>query len=71
MPHYEFFCNTCNKTFPKILTIAQHDADMTACPYCGSHAVEQCWSAFSVVTLKEERLTLAARGGAYQLLIFA
>ena len=53
MPHYEFFCNTCKKTFPKILTIAQHDADMTACPHCGSHAVEQCWSAFTVITSKK------------------
>jgi putative FmdB family regulatory protein len=53
MPHYEFFCNACKKTFSKILTIAKHDAEKTDCPHCGSHEVEQRWSAFSVVTSKK------------------
>jgi putative FmdB family regulatory protein len=52
MPHYEFFCNACQKTF-SILTIAVHDAEKNACPHCGSHEVEQRWSAFSVVTSKK------------------
>ena len=47
MPHYEFFCNACKKTFLKILTMAEHAAQKTACPHCGSHEVEQRWSAFS------------------------
>ena len=51
MPHYEFFCNACKKTFSKIL--AEHDAEGTACPHCGSHEVEQRWSAFSAVTSKK------------------
>jgi putative FmdB family regulatory protein len=50
MPHYEFCCNACKKTFSKILTITQHDAEKTACPHCG---VEQCWSTFSAVTSKK------------------
>jgi len=29
MPHYEFVCNACKKTFSKILTIAEHDAEKT------------------------------------------
>jgi CheY-like chemotaxis protein len=37
----------------KILTIAEHDAEKTACPHCGSHEVEQRWSAFSAVTSKK------------------
>ena len=53
MPHYEFFCNACQKTFEKILTMAEHDAEKTACPRCGSHEVEQRWSAFSAVTSKK------------------
>jgi putative FmdB family regulatory protein len=53
MPHYEFFCNACNKTFEQILTMAEHDAEKTACPHCGSHEVEQRWSAFSAVTSKK------------------
>ena len=53
MPNYEFICNACKKTFSKILTITQHDAEKTACPHCGSQEVEQCWSTFSAVTSKK------------------
>jgi putative FmdB family regulatory protein len=53
MPHYEFVCNACKKTFLTILTIAEHDAQKTACPHCGSHEVEQRWSAFSAITSKK------------------
>jgi putative FmdB family regulatory protein len=53
MPHYEFVCSACKKTFLKLLTIAEHDADETACPHCGSHEVEQRWSAFSAITSKK------------------
>jgi putative FmdB family regulatory protein len=53
MPHYEFLCNACKKPFSKILTIAEHDAEKTACPHCGSHEVGQSWSAFSAVTSKK------------------
>jgi putative FmdB family regulatory protein len=52
MPHYEFVCNACKKTFSQILTIAEHDAEK-ACPHCGSHEIEQRWSAFSAVTSKK------------------
>src|ERR1700730_6096524 len=53
MPHYEFFCNACKKTSSKILTIARHDAEKTACPHCESHEVEQRWSAFSAITSRK------------------
>jgi putative FmdB family regulatory protein len=53
MPHYEFFCNACKKTFSKVLTIAEHDANKIACPHCSSHEVEQSWSTFSAVTSKK------------------
>jgi putative FmdB family regulatory protein len=54
MPHYEFFCNACKKTFEKILTMAEHDdAEKTVCPHCGSLEVEQRWSAFSAITSKK------------------
>jgi len=36
MPHYEFVCNACKKTFTKTLTVAEHDAKTTTCPDCGS-----------------------------------
>ena len=53
MPHYEFFCNGCKKTFEKVETISQHDTDKPACPHCGSHEVEQSWSTFSALTSKK------------------
>jgi putative FmdB family regulatory protein len=53
MPHYEFVCNACKKTFSKILTIAEHDSEKTTCPHCGSREVEQRWSAFSAVTSRK------------------
>jgi putative FmdB family regulatory protein len=53
MPSYEFLCKSCKKTFLKILTIARHDQEKIACPYCGSKNVDQCWSAFSAVTSKK------------------
>ena len=53
MPHYEFFCKACQKTFSKVLTITGHDKEKIACPHCGGKNVEQRWSAFSVVTSKK------------------
>jgi putative FmdB family regulatory protein len=53
MPHYEFVCNACQKTFTEILTISEHDVEKTACPHCGSHEVEQRWSTFSAVTSRK------------------
>jgi Zn finger protein HypA/HybF involved in hydrogenase expression len=37
----------------QLLTMAEHDAEKAACPHCGSHEVEQRWSAFSAVTSKK------------------
>jgi putative FmdB family regulatory protein len=53
MPNYEYVCNDCKKTFSKVLHLAEHDADKTTCPHCGSNRVEQSWSVFSAVTSKK------------------
>jgi putative FmdB family regulatory protein len=53
MPHYEFFCHACKKTFVKILALVDYEEGRVTCPHCGSHRVEQCWSAFSVITSKK------------------
>jgi putative FmdB family regulatory protein len=53
MPNYEFVCNACKKTFTKTLTVAEHEAEETVCPDCGSHKVDQRWSTFSAVTSKK------------------
>ena len=43
MPHYEFYCHACRKTFTKILTLVAYEEGGVVCPHCGSHKVEQCW----------------------------
>jgi putative FmdB family regulatory protein len=53
MPHYEFFCVFCKKSFSKMLMIAEHATESTICPNCGSREVEQRWSAFTVITPKK------------------
>jgi putative FmdB family regulatory protein len=53
MPHYEYFCNACQKTFTMTLTMSEHDTGKTACPQCGSKDVEQRWSTFSAVTSRK------------------
>ncbi len=53
MPHLSSSATPAKNTFSKILTIAEHDAEKTACPHCGSREVEQRWSAFSAVTSKK------------------
>jgi putative FmdB family regulatory protein len=53
MPHYEFFCHACKKTFSKILTVAEHEKENIVCPHCGSKKVEQGWSAFTAITSKK------------------
>jgi putative FmdB family regulatory protein len=53
MPHYEFFCLACKKTFSKILTVAEHEKEKIVCPHCGSKSVEQGWSTFSAITSKK------------------
>jgi putative FmdB family regulatory protein len=37
MPHYEFFCHACKKTFTKILTLVDYEEGRVTCPHCGSH----------------------------------
>ncbi len=53
MPHYEFFCHACKKTFSKVLALVDYEEGGVTCPRCGSQDVEQLWSAFSVITSKK------------------
>ena len=50
MPHYEFFCRACKKTFSRMLVLADWGEGEITCPHCGSHDVEQLWSVFSLLT---------------------
>jgi putative FmdB family regulatory protein len=51
MPHYEFFCHTCNRPFSKTLTPIERNNSSIVCPHCGSEEVEQRW--FYLVAAKQ------------------
>ncbi len=53
MPHYEFYCHACKKTFTKILTLIDYEEGEIVCPHCGTRKVEQCWSVSSVITSRK------------------
>jgi putative FmdB family regulatory protein len=53
MPQYEYFCQTCKKAFPKVMTLDQYKEGDILCPYCGSDDVEQSWSAFYAITSRK------------------
>jgi len=53
MPHYEFFCHACKKSFSKVLSLVDYEEGDVLCPHSGSKEVEQCWSAFSAITSKK------------------
>jgi putative FmdB family regulatory protein len=50
MPVYDYICKDCNKTFEKIITLAEHEKEAVSCPSCGSKNVEQEATAFFAVT---------------------
>ena len=52
MPHYEFFCHACKKTFSKV-TLAEYEEGDVLCPHCDSDNVEQSWSAFYAITSRK------------------
>lgn len=53
MPLYEFFCQQCDKTFSKVLTLAEYDDAEVTCPYCSGRQVVQEPSTFFAVTSKK------------------
>jgi putative FmdB family regulatory protein len=53
MPHYEFFCHACKKSFSKTLTPAEYEEGVVGCPYCGSEEVEERASAFYPISSRE------------------
>ncbi len=53
MPHYEFFCHACKKTFSRILALVDYEEGEVIWPNCGSKEVEQSWSAFYAITSKK------------------
>jgi len=41
MPHSEFFCHACNRSFSKTLTPVENNEGKVVCTRCGSEEVEQ------------------------------
>ena len=52
MPHYEFFCQDCQKFFDKILSLVDYEEGEVQCPHCGSKNIEQRWT-FQTLTSKK------------------
>lgn len=51
MPEYEYFCRRCEKGFTKTMHIAEHEAELPACPQCEKKdGVEKRMSSFTAVT---------------------
>jgi putative FmdB family regulatory protein len=53
VPQYEYFCQSCQKVFSKVLTLHEYEESEIACPDCGSKDVEQAVTAFFAVGSKK------------------
>jgi putative FmdB family regulatory protein len=53
VPHHEFFCHACKKSFSKMLSLVDYEEGEVVCPHCGSTEAEQRWSAFAVMTSRK------------------
>lgn len=53
MPIYEYVCKECHKKFTCVLTIAEYETIVPACPKCKSRKVEQLPAAFFAVTARK------------------
>jgi hypothetical protein len=51
MPHYEFVCRTCKKTFSRMLALVDWEKERShARTVAAAMTVEQLWSVFSLFT---------------------
>jgi putative FmdB family regulatory protein len=53
MPHYEFLCEKCQKTFELTMTISEHEKGKVRCPTCKSTGVVPQLAAFTTHTSKK------------------
>ena len=53
MPVYEYYCNDCHKSFERVLTLREHEAEQMKCPDCGGRNIQQEAAAFYAVTSKK------------------
>lgn len=53
MPTYDYRCPKCNKGFPLILSVKEHDEGKAKCPKCGGKKLEQLISHFMTKTSRK------------------
>ena len=53
MPHYEFECRNCGKTFAMFMRISERGTAKIRCPGCESEKVEGLLQAFTAKTTKK------------------
>ena len=53
MPHYEYRCDGCGKTFEEYVTLAEKEKKKTVCPACGARKVKQQFSGFFAKTSRK------------------
>jgi putative FmdB family regulatory protein len=53
MPTYEYYCRPCDRTFTRVMSLAEHERQQVQCPHCHGVQVEQLLSTFIVKTAKK------------------
>jgi putative FmdB family regulatory protein len=53
MPTYEYYCQNCDRTFDRHLSLEERDSEPVECPHCKKPNVEQILSHFVAVTSKK------------------
>jgi putative FmdB family regulatory protein len=53
MPHYEFRCESCDKSFEATLTISERANSEVKCPTCGSDKVAPQLTVFTAKTSRK------------------
>lgn len=53
MPTYEFYCETCKKTFSVIISISEYEKKRINCPKCKGKKIKQQITSFQTVTSRK------------------
>ena len=53
MPHYEYYCNKCQREVALTLSISEHERRQAACPQCGGQDLRPLVSSFFSQTARK------------------
>ena len=56
MPHYDYRCQTCNKSVRLFIAYADYDDAQPQCPYCDSQELKRKVTRITVAKSEESRL---------------